>query len=661
MEKKQLVNTYIKFGPKLLKLETISTLSPPQQNMFILAGKLLLWFSFVFMYLIDTTVLAQPNFIYHDCTESGNFTRNGTYERNLAATLLALPTTNSGFGFYNLSSGQGSDTVNSIALCRGDVEPNVCRNTPIRLFWGNTQRPPSLFLFNTQNASDQDGFNRALRPLMNPLTLDAAAGGPLIKFATGNTTTPDFTRIYGLVQCTPDLTEGQCSSCLEDAINRSVISFRGAIGGQSLQPMCKFRYEINRFYNGSTLDIPPPPSSSPTPPPILQASPPIPPPPDKHDKNRDSCFYCGIQHRHDNCIHLLLQKLLTLSLSTLLAETMDMSIAESLQYNFSIVRAATNDFSEDNKLGRGGFGTVYKGMLGDGQQIAVKRLAWDSGQGDLEFKNEVLLVAKLQHRCLIGFSLQGRERILIYEYLPNISLDHFLFGKFIRANVIGYLSHMSHHTKDYDLIFSKKNIPIFDQLNNNLGVMKWLFSCNENSLTVFIDRTKCALLDWENRYKIIKGIAKGLLYLHEDSRLRIIHRDLKASNVLLDAQMNAKIADFGMARLFKPEETQGDTKRIAWKCWRKGTTSNMIDPTLKTGSGSLRDIIRCIHIGLLCVQENVIDRPTMASVVLMLNSFSLTLSMPSEPAFFMRSSIDPEMPLLQEYTSVDREQWFRKK
>ncbi|KAK1426129.1 hypothetical protein QVD17_14798 [Tagetes erecta] len=171
-----------------------------------------------------------------------------------------------------------------------------------------------------------------------------------------------------------------------------------------------------------------------------------------------------------------------------------------------MVKAATNDFSEENKLGQGGFGSVYKGILGEGHQVAVKRLAWDSGQGDQEFKNEVLLVAKLQHRNLVrllGFSIEGSERLLIYELLPNASLDQFIF-----------------------------------------------------------DPTKRILLDWETRYNIIKGIAKGLLYLHEDSRLRIIHRDMKASNVLLDAQMNPKIADFGMARLFNTDETQGDTSRI---------------------------------------------------------------------------------------------------
>ncbi|XP_073287397.1 cysteine-rich receptor-like protein kinase 15 [Primulina huaijiensis] len=310
-----------------------------------------------------------------------------------------------------------------------------------------------------------------------------------------------------------------------------------------------------------------------------------------------------------------------------------MSIAESIQFDFNEIRAATNDFSDANKLGQGGFGGVYKGVLQNDQEIAVKRLSRDFGQGDNEFKNEVVLLARLQHRNLVrllGFSIDGIERLLIYEFVQNASLDHFLFNSARRSH-----------------------------------------------------------LDWERRYKIITGIARGLLYLHEDSRLRIIHRDLKASNILLDGEMIAKIADFGMARLFEKDETQGNTSRIvgtygymapeyamhgqfsiksdvfsfgvlvleiltgqrnnafrngenledllssAWSHWREGTAINMIDPMLKDGSNPMREILRCFHISLLCVQEKDGDRPTMANVALMLTSFSLTLPLPSEPAFFV--------------------------
>ena len=145
---------------------------------------------------------------------------------------------------------------------------SILRNTGIKFY---------VFLVNPQNASDQVGFNRVARPLMNQLRADAAAGGPLLKFATGNTTGPEFETIYGLVQCSPDLIEQECSSCLEGAIGQFWNTYSGKIGGRTLLPKCNFRYEISRFYNGSTLVIPPPPSSSP-PPPTLPASPPPPPP-----------------------------------------------------------------------------------------------------------------------------------------------------------------------------------------------------------------------------------------------------------------------------------------------------------------------------------------------------------------------------------------------
>ncbi|RDX61708.1 Cysteine-rich receptor-like protein kinase 15, partial [Mucuna pruriens] len=177
---------------------------------------------------------------------------------------------------------------------------------------------------------------------------------------------------------------------------------------------------------------------------------------------------------------------------------------ESFHFDLATIEAATDRFSNEMKIGEGGFGVVYKGTLPNGQEIAVKRLSRTSLQGDVEFRNEAALVAQLQHRNLVrllGFCLEGTERILVYEFIPNSSLDHFLFG------------------------------------HENQGE-----------------------LDWDRRYSIIVGIARGIQYLHEDSRLRVIHRDLKASNVLLDAYMNPKISDFGMAKIFYGDQSQENTR-----------------------------------------------------------------------------------------------------
>ncbi|KAH9302271.1 hypothetical protein KI387_013854, partial [Taxus chinensis] len=165
---------------------------------------------------------------------------------------------------------------------------------------------------------------------------------------------------------------------------------------------------------------------------------------------------------------------------------------------------ATENFDEKNKLGEGGFGAVYRGTTTDGRGIAVKKLSARSAQGKKEFMNEVKLVANVQHRNLVklwGCCAERDERLLVYEYLPNKSLDTFLF----------------HPEKSREL-------------------------------------------DWQKRYNIIFGIARGLLYLHEDSQLRIIHRDIKANNILLDEKLNPKIADFGLARLFPEGETQIETR-----------------------------------------------------------------------------------------------------
>ncbi|CAN8274316.1 unnamed protein product [Cochlearia groenlandica] len=292
---------------------------------------------------------------------------------------------------------------------------------------------------------------------------------------------------------------------------------------------------------------------------------------------------------------------------------------------YDVISTATNDFSECNKLGQGGFGTVYKGMLPDGEEIAVKRLSKVSTQGTDEFKTELMLIAKLQHNNLVrllGCYADEEEKILVYEYLENLSLDYYIF------------------VKSYEL-------------------------------------------NWQKRFDIIKGIARGLLYLHQDSRCKVIHRDLKASNILLDQDMIPKISDFGMARIFGRDDDEATTRRIVgtygymapeyaihgqyseksdvfsfgvlileiisgkrnkgftpdsdllsyvWSNVEEGTGLDVVDPNIKNLSTFQPDeILRCITIGLECVQENAEARPTMPRVFMKLGSETEVFLKPRPP------------------------------
>ncbi|EFH65051.1 kinase family protein [Arabidopsis lyrata subsp. lyrata] len=296
-------------------------------------------------------------------------------------------------------------------------------------------------------------------------------------------------------------------------------------------------------------------------------------------------------------------------------------------FPFQVLVSATKDFHPTHKLGEGGFGPVFKGRLPDGRDIAVKKLSQVSRQGKNEFVNEAKLLAKVQHRNVVnlwGYCTHGDDKLLVYEYVVNESLD------------------------------------------------KVLFKSNRKSE-----------IDWKQRFEIITGIARGLLYLHEDAPNCIIHRDIKAGNILLDEKWVPKIADFGMARLYQEDVTHVNTRvagtngymapeyvmhgvlsvkadvfsfgvlvlelvsgqknssysmrhpdqtllEWAYKLYKKGRTMEILDPDIAS-SADPDQVKLCVQIGLLCVQGDPHQRPSMRRVSLLLSRKPGHLEEPDHP------------------------------
>ncbi|MFS8007591.1 putative protein kinase RLK-Pelle-DLSV family [Helianthus anomalus] len=495
-------------------------------------------------FLILSQVTIQAHRLgYSKCYLDGNFTRYSIYHNNLIQALSTLPTTNSGRGYFNQSTGFGNDTVHSTALCRGDIDTDLCMSCVqhaiirVRVACPNQKGAViyfdecwlsyynsylhttlSLFLVEKETVPHPIIFKSSVHVLLKELSSVAANGDRLQKFSSGNTTWLYETPIYGLVQCRPDFSYEECNDCLENEITEFYVkhdkSAGEKTGGSIMQPTCMFKFSTSPFFNITTLvryqpPPPPPKSVNRTISLILSPSAPTTTKAGKSSARKVIIeVVIGIVGFimiivASICIFLRMRK----KEQTPQANTfIVLDVPKSLQYTFNSVKIATNDFSDDNILGKGGFGNVYKGTLENGQEIAVKRLKTTSNQGGDEFKNEAELLAKVNHCNLVqlcGYSIEGTERLLMYELMPHGSLDKYIF-----------------------------------------------------------DPSKSSLLDWEKRRNIIIDVACGLHYLHEGSRQKIVHRDLKAANVLLDANWKAKIGDFGLAKMFEPNESHRTTNHI---------------------------------------------------------------------------------------------------
>ncbi|XP_066397838.1 cysteine-rich receptor-like protein kinase 6 isoform X4 [Miscanthus floridulus] len=555
---------------------------------------------------------------------------NSTFAANLQKLVAELPRNASASGFSAGRFGAaGPGAAYGIVLCRGDYLGQQCVDCLAEGFVQAASRCPSsvdatMYYDQCQlRFSDQDflagaGAGAANMPESaasnmnkvsagNTAAFDAlvtrlvdavsdAASNRSARYATGQAGfPPENMNVYALVQCTQDLTTGQCRECLTGLRDQMASLFAGKVGGRILGVRCHIRYEKDVFF-AQTQDML-------TLTPLLGST-----------KGRVSVPTMSME----------MEQVLKLW-------RVEESDSEFSIFDFDQIADATDNFSDDHKLGQGGFGPVYKGELPGGLEIAIKRLSSVSVQGLMEFKTEIQLIAKLQHTNLVrlqGCCVQADEKMLVYEYMHNKSLDFFIF-----------------------------------------------------------DGDKGKALTWERRFRIIDGVAQGLLYLHKHSRLRVIHRDLKASNILLDRDMNPKISDFGMARIFCSNVTEANTTRVvgthgyiapeyaseglfsiksdvfsfgvllleiisgkrtagfyqygkffnltgyAYQLWQDGKWHELVDPALGDDL-PVSEVTRCVQVALLCVQDSADDRPNMSEVVAMLGSEGVTMPEPRQPAYY---------------------------
>ncbi|KAL3526401.1 hypothetical protein ACH5RR_011057 [Cinchona calisaya] len=450
------------------------------------------------------------------------------------------------------------------------------------------------------SAEEAPSFRTSVEELIENVTVAAVMNkGYAVKGLSG---------VYGLAQCWKTLSNEGCKECLAKA-SRNVKGCLPSREGRGLNAGCYLRYSTEKFYTdqnasntsrasrtGKTVAI----SSS-------------------------VAAFCMLSFFAAYAFYARFKK--TKQERKNLGRILNAYNKSNLNFKYETLEKATNYFDLKMKIGQGGAGSVYRGTLPDGKVIAVKRLFYNTRQWVDEFFNEVNLISGIQHKNLVkllGCSIEGPESLLVYEFVPNMSLDQYL-----------------------------------------------------------CDKNKVRILSWKERFQIVVGTAEGIAFLHGGAEIRIVHRDIKSSNVLLDDNLSPKIADFGLARHFAEDKTHlstgiagtlgymapeylvkgqltekadvysfgvlvlemvsgrknnafvedsGSLLQTVWKFYKMDNITESVDPSLK-GDFPTLEALNVLKIGLLCTQASASLRPSMEEVVQMLTDFNCEIPEPKQPPF----------------------------
>eukprot|EP01018_Ginkgo_biloba_P027113 Gb_06308 [translate_table: standard] len=577
--------------------------------------------------------------VFSDCAGDMN---SNAFDRNLKNLLQQLVKEVPSTGYAALDS-QGNDSTNKVyalGQCRGDLDAFDCRNCAsvaqttllqscsrdtsglVQLEGCSIQYDDYSFFSemqsdcNDKNSTDPN-FNITLRSLLENVASRAQANW----YSSQSVVFPSrkHMQLYAFAQCSRLLSWKDCGDCLTECLKALGEDCRpNALGAQTFSDKCTVRYEVYNFLSthaGASLR-----------PRTAQS-------PRSGSPGHEGAAQGKKRSRLPIIFGVLAAALIVLALlATSVWEKDCPNLATISDANFifeyEVLRNSTGGFRSENILGKGGCGSVFKGILPDGREVAVKKLFPGLTQGRNAFVNEVNLIRGVQHKNLaklLGCSIQDAETLLVYEYLSNGSLDRILFN----------------------------------------------------------DKKRSRLLEWKTRFEIIVGTARGLSYLHEESQIRIVHRDIKPSNILLDGNFKPKIADFGLARLLGEDRShistrlagtfgymapeyamngqlsdkadvfsfgvlvleivsgrknvQDDAHSLVEKTWKLYNSGDILDIIDQQLEGNIRKdmIVSVVHVGLLCTQASARLRPRMSQVVQMLTSgLKLeTIEMPSQPAF----------------------------